>query len=56
MGSQPGNILNEAKYKSIHKDRRKHYGVFPSWNKSKRENTSRAGCRSGIEELETQNT
>ena len=42
--------------KRIHKDRRKHYGVFPSWNKSKRENTSRAGCRSGIEKLETQIT
>ena len=56
MGRQPGTILNEAKYKNNHKDRRKHYSVFPSWNKSKRENTTRAGNRSGIEELETQNT
>ena len=54
-GSQPGTILNEAKYKRIHKDRRKHYGVFPSWNKSKCENTSRARFRSSIEEPETQN-
>ena len=35
MSSQPGTILNEAKYKRIHKDRRKYYGVIPSWNKSK---------------------
>ena len=56
MGNQPGTILNEAKCQRIHKDRRKHYGVFPSWNKSKCENTSRARCRSSIEELETQNT
>ena len=56
MASQPGTILNEAKYQKNHKDRRKHYGVFPSWNESKRENTSRARCRSSIEEPETQNT
>ena len=56
MGNQPGTILNEAKYQRIHKERRKHYGVFPSWNKSECENTSRAKCRSSIEEPETQNT
>ena len=56
MGSQPGTILIEAKYQRIHKDRRKHYGVLPSWNQSKCQNTSRARCRSSIEEPETQNT
>ena len=56
MGSQPGTILIEAKYQKIHKVRRKHYGVLPSWNQSKCQNTSRARCRSAIEEPETQNT
>ena len=55
MVSQPGTILIEAKYQRIDKDRRKHYGVLPSWNQSKCQNTSRARCRSGIEERETQN-
>ena len=31
----------------------KYYGVFPSWKKSKCENTSRTRCRSSIKELET---
>ena len=56
MGSQSGTTLNEAKYQRIHKDRRKHYVVFPSWNQSKRENTSGARCPSSIEEPETKNT
>ena len=56
MGSQPGTIFIEAKYQRIHKDRRKHYVVLPSWNQSKCQNTSRARCRSSIEEPETQNT
>ena len=56
MGSQPGTVLIEAKYQRIHKDRRKHYGVLPSWNQSKCQNRSRARCRSGIGERETQNT
>ena len=32
MGGQLGPILIEAKYQRIHKDRRKHYVVFPPWN------------------------
>ena len=56
MGSQQGTILIEAKYQRIHKDRRKHYGVLPSWNQSKCQNTSRARCRSSVEEPETQTT
>ena len=50
MGSQPGTILIEAKYQRIHKDRRKHYCVLPSWNQGKCQNTSRARCRSSVEE------
>ena len=56
MGSQSGTTLNEAKYQRIHKDWRKHYVVFPSWNQSKRENTSGARFRYSFEEPEPQNT
>ena len=34
MGSQPGTILNEAKYQRIYKDRRKHYVVLHQRNYS----------------------
>ena len=56
MSNKPGTILIEAKHQGIYKDRRKHYVVLHQWNESKRMNTSRATCRSSIEEPQTQNT
>ena len=35
MVSKSGTIFNEAKYKRIHKDRRKLYVVLQPWNQSK---------------------
>ena len=48
--SKWGITLLENKCGRIYKDRRKHYVVFHEWNQGKCENTSRASCRSGLEE------
>ena len=51
-----GTVLNEAKYQTIHKDRRKHYVVFHPGNQSKCKNRSRAGNQSSSKKSEIQNT
>ena len=56
MGSTWGTILNEAKYERIYKDWQKHYVVLHTRNQGKCTDTSRTRCRSGPENLKTQNT